>query len=57
MFLKSISAIPAFKIVEKYLSYRLCDICLKKGKLVDVHNISETEVVCIEYGHTFLVEE
>ena len=57
VFLKSISAIPAFKIVEKYLSYRLCDICLKKGKLVDVHNISETEVVCIEYGHTFLAEE
>jgi len=57
VYLKSIDFTPAFKIVEKYLSYRLCDICLKKGKLVDVHNISETEVVCIEFGHTFSVDE
>ena len=57
VYLKSINVTPAFKIVEKYLSYRLCDICLKKGKLVNIINISETEVVCVEFGHTFLVDE
>lgn len=55
--LELIDFIPAFKIAEKYLTYRLCDICLKKGKLVDVYNISESEVVCNKYGHTFSVVE
>jgi len=57
VYLKSINSIPAFKIVEKFLNYRLCDICLKEGKLIDVHNLSETEVVCIKFGHTFSVVE
>ena len=57
VFLKSINATEAFKIIEKYNNYRLCDECLKYGKLVNVNNISEYEVACVEYGHTFLVEE
>ena len=55
--LESIDFIPAFKITEKYLAYRLCDICLKQGKLVDVYNTSESEVVCIDQAHVFSVIE
>jgi len=57
VFLKSINATEALKIIEKYRSYRYCDVCLKDKKLVNVINISESEVVCIEYGHVFSVVE
>ena len=57
VFLKSINATDAFKIIEKYKSYRYCDICLKDGKLINMINISESEVVCIEYGLVFSVIE
>jgi hypothetical protein len=53
VYLKSINATEALKIINKYLNKRLCDVCLKKGYLVNVINTSETEVACIKYGHAF----
>ena len=53
VYLESINATEAFKIINKYLNRRLCDVCLNKGNLVNVINISETEVACEKSGHVF----
>lgn len=53
VYLKSIYATKAIKIINKYLNRRFCDICLEKGNLVNVINISETEVTCVKFGHVF----
>jgi len=51
VFLKSINATDAFKIVKKYNNYRYCDICLEDGKLIDLINVSDYETACKEFGH------
>jgi len=53
VYLESINTTEAFKIINKYLNRRLCDVCLNKGNLVNVINISETEVACVKFGHVF----
>lgn len=53
VYLKSINATVAFQIVNKYLNRRYCDVCLKTGHLVNVINVSDTEVACEKFGHVF----
>jgi len=58
VFLQDLPSSFVIKIRDKYLNFRLCDVCLEQGRLVDVINVSEDEVVCIEEGHPFnLVKE
>ena len=53
VFLKTLPSSFVIKIREKYRNFRLCDVCLKQGRLVDVYNTSDDEAVCIEQGHQF----
>jgi hypothetical protein len=53
VYLKSINYTAAKKIIQKYMNRRLCDVCLETGNLVNVINVSENEVSCVKFGHTF----
>jgi len=48
---KDLPASFVIKIREKYRNFRLCDVCLQDGRLIDTINYSETELVCTEKGH------
>jgi hypothetical protein len=58
VYLKSIYFHDANLIVKKYNEFLLCDICLKKGILVDLIELHESnERVCPKQGHVFSIEK
>jgi hypothetical protein len=58
VYLDSINFKDANLIVKKYNEFLLCDICLKKGILVDLIELYESnERVCPKQGHVFSIEK